>query len=296
MIICDLKCYDPKIYNGYLVPCGQSYACKLKRSNDWQFRLKQEYINHNYRCLFVTFTYDDESLHVVPKPDYISPEDRLAFFKANYPVDDGIAVLFKRDIQLFNKRARHDLPPFTYFIVGEYGPTTLRPHYHALYFGLDMSSYDKISELWKFGFIKADLVSPGRIAYVSKYSLLPCEIPEFYRNKEYKPFMICSKGLGIQYLQNPQTVAMHQNNDILFVNDNGYKKSLPRYYRNKVFSEDKQVQFADEYKQKTREMLDEFYSLEMDPDLCERTTKRKKDWVEQHRYHVEEKMLKKSKL
>lgn len=296
MILCDLQCYNPKIYNGYLVPCGQCYACKLKRSNDWSIRLKQEYINHNQKCLFITLTYDDDNLNIVKDIPYISEDDKLLFQKASYPFNQGIAVLKKRDIQLFNKRARHVLPNFTYFLVGEYGPTTLRPHYHALYFGLDMSSYELLSGLWTQGFVKINSVTPGRISYVSKYSLLPTHIPEFLRKKEYRPFMICSKGMGIQFLQTQQVHDMYNADDKLYYLDNGYKKSLPRYYRNKLFSEDKLKAFAEEYKHKTREMLNDFYVLEKNQTEFVTKAKRKKDWIEQHRYHVEEKLLKKSKL
>lgn len=296
MILCDLKCYDPKIYNGYLVPCGKCYACKLKRSNDWSIRLRQEYLNKSNKCLFITFTYEDNCLNLVSCPDYLSPDDKQVFDNSYYKLENGIAVLSKRDIQLFNKRARHVLPDFTFFLVGEYGPTTLRPHYHALYFGLDMSCYDVVSRLWTKGYVKISLVSPGRIAYVSKYSLLPQNLPEFLLKKEYKPFMMCSKGIGIQFLQNPQVIDMFNSDDKLYIQDGKYKKSLPRYYKQKIFSKEKLERFAREYKEKTQDMLQDAYELEKNKTEFARQIKQKKDWVEQHRYLVEQKMLKKPKI
>ena len=43
-------------------------------------------------------------------------------------------------------------------------------------------------------------------------------------------------------------------------------------------------------------MLNDFYELEKNQTEFANQTKRKKDWIEQHRFHVEEFLLKKSKL
>ena len=201
MILCELKCYDPKLINGYLVPCGRCYACKLKKSNDWSIRLRQEYLNNNGKALFVTLTYDDSCLNFS---------------------DNGLySVLSKRDVQLFHKRLRHKVAKLNYFLVAEYGPTTFRPHYHAIYFGLDMSLYDYILSCWQKGFCTCSLVTDGRIAYVAKYSLLPQSLPEYLLKQEYKPFMLCSKGMGITYCQTEQVHRMHNIDDKLYINENG---------------------------------------------------------------------------
>ena len=256
------------------MPCGKCYACKLKKANDWQIRLKQEYLNNGERCIFVTLTYED---------------DRI-------PQIDGCGVVSRRDIQLFHKRLRHDVGSFTYFLVAEYGPTTLRPHYHGLYFGLDLSAQKYITKHWHNGFNTVSLVTPGRIQYVAKYSLIPISIPDKLLNLA-KPFMICSKGIGIQYLQNPAVHRMHNIDDKLYYNDNGYKKSLPRYYRQKLFSEEKRKQFAEDYRKRSHQQKLELHKLMIDnPREFQKLLKRKKDWVYSHSYDVENRILKKPKL
>lgn len=64
---------------------------------------------------FVTLTYADEHL----------------------PEDGGLCV---RDWQTFAKRLRKAIGPFRFYLCGEYGPQTNRPHYHACLFGHDFQS------------------------------------------------------------------------------------------------------------------------------------------------------------
>lgn len=72
---------------------------------------------------FVTLTYSDE----------------------NVPFDSvGNQTLVKRDAQLWLKRLRKTFYPrrIRYYLCGEYGSKTLRPHYHCILFGLDPSELD----------------------------------------------------------------------------------------------------------------------------------------------------------
>lgn len=63
---------------------------------------------------FVTLTYDEE----------------------NVPVKDGKQTLKPKDVQDFMKRLRKTIDfKVRYFIVGEYGDNTQRPHYHMALFG-----------------------------------------------------------------------------------------------------------------------------------------------------------------
>lgn len=227
-------------------------------------------------AIFVTLTYDDSFLKF----------------------DNGIPVLSRRDVQLYHKRLRKKIDKkLNYFLVGEYGPTTLRPHYHAIYFGLDLTYSDAIGASWQNGYHSVSLISDGRISYVAKYSLLPSKLDEFYLKKERKPFMICSKGMGVSLLQNPQTIRMFNSDNKTYINDNGYKKSLPRYYKLKIFSDAKRKQMADDYITKTRKEFAEIMDLQKNnPQEFQRKLKLKKDWVYSHAYDVENRLLKKPKI
>lgn len=110
------------------IPCGRCIGCRLDYSRQWANRCMLEMQYHEKGC-FVTLTYD--SMHV-PRTFY--PD-----------LDTGEALpsltLRKRDIQLFMKRLRKAFPgvKIRYFGCGEYGPSTFRPHFHLLIFGIDFS-------------------------------------------------------------------------------------------------------------------------------------------------------------
>lgn len=96
----------------FQVRCGQCLDCRLAYARSWALRIMYEAQMHE-RSSFVTLTYDDEHL----------------------PPDHGLHV---RDFQLFMKRLRKRTgKSLKYFQCGEYGPKTLRPHFHVAMFGDD---------------------------------------------------------------------------------------------------------------------------------------------------------------
>lgn len=78
------------------------------------------------QSLFVTLTYNDESL----------PEG---------------GSLVTEHYKGFLKRLRSRVAPrrFRFFLVGEYGDESWRPHYHACLFGLGYEDVDVIEDCWK---------------------------------------------------------------------------------------------------------------------------------------------------
>lgn len=105
---------DPTI--GVLFPCGQCLPCRINRRRVWTLRIMFESLAYD-ESSFVTLTYSDDSLPF-SYPTY-SPS------------------LCKRDIQLFIKRLRfHYKRKVRYYVCGEYGPSTFRPHYHGIFFGV----------------------------------------------------------------------------------------------------------------------------------------------------------------
>lgn len=155
---------------------------------------------------FLTLTYDDDHL----------PED---------------GSVSKRPIQLWMKLLRKDNPKITikYYIAGEYGEESLRPHYHAIIFGLPKEyPWD---ERWKKGMVYAGTVTYGSMRYVSNYLdkdkwLTGFEAKERYGNRTL-PFRLMSKKLGADYIEN--NADQVRNN--LFIMIQGKKLPVPRYYK-----------------------------------------------------------------
>lgn len=188
------------------VPCGHCLACRSKNRNDWTLRLVHEYECHSPNSSsFVTLTYR---------------EYHLTF-------DEGIATLNHRDVQLFLKRLRKMGYTFRYFGVGEYCPSSGRPHYHILFFWtgpFGRPSDIELYQAWHAGFITQSPYSIRRVRYVAKYALqLATSLPG--REPVYN-FMSRNPGIGYSYLdQNRDALSRKKSFKIDKV-----RYRVPRYY------------------------------------------------------------------
>lgn len=204
-----------KAARALVVPCGYCGACRHNRRTEWSFRLKEE-LKSSSTCYFVTLTYDNENL---PYTDMAST-----------------GSLCKTDVQKFLKRVRwHDNNKnIRYYAVGEYGTSTHRPHYHAIMF--NVSDTESIRKSWKLGHIKIDPINEARIHYVTKYHV---NFDKRARKGIKEPeFALMSRkpGIGAEYLK--KNSKWHYKNEFTFVINNGYKQAIPRYYKNKIFTEE----------------------------------------------------------
>lgn len=124
---CDIP-DSPFVFPGELIKCGKCEGCRIDKSREWANRLllEKEYYSDD-QCWFVTLTYDEEH---VPRSMYGSLETGEA---------TPVLTLDKRDLQLFMKRLRkNSKSQIRFFGCGEYGPQTMRPHYHVILFGLQL--------------------------------------------------------------------------------------------------------------------------------------------------------------
>ena len=142
------------------LPCGQCIGCRLLRSVSWAARCMHEIQLHDQNC-FITLTYDDENL----------PSDYS---------------LRKEDFQKFLKRLRKDISPrkIRYFMCGEYGDESWRPHYHAIIFNYAFPDKQRVqikevenptyistqlSRLWTHGNHLIDEANFNTAAYIARY-------------------------------------------------------------------------------------------------------------------------------
>ena len=162
-----------------LIPCGSCIGCRLEYSRQWANRCMLELQDHD-SAYFVTLTYNDEH---VPINYYADPETGEAF---------PSQTLCKRDLQLFLKRVRRRFSDdkIRFFACGEYGPSTMRPHYHMILFGLHLDDLrvacktelgyqylesERLSGAWtddygnSKGFVNIGNVSWETCAYVARY-------------------------------------------------------------------------------------------------------------------------------
>lgn len=152
------------------VPCGKCPECRARLVSSWSFRLMQEY-KHSDSGHFITLTYDTQHVPITP---------------------NGFMTLNKRDIQLFMKKLRkHYDRKIVYYLCGEYGGKTKRPHYHAIIFNLDRLA--PLEESWNIGAIHYGEVNEASVGYTLKYMDKPRTIP-LHRNDDRQPeFSLMSK-------------------------------------------------------------------------------------------------------
>lgn len=81
-----------------------------------------------------------------------------------YPRDGSVSV---REAQLFLKRLRERIGKFRYYLVGEYGERTFRPHYHAALFSVRDGL--GVSEAWGRGFVHVSGLGVESAAYIAGY-------------------------------------------------------------------------------------------------------------------------------
>lgn len=201
------------------VGCGRCVPCLRKKQVDWCFRLNKELNNSSTAC-FLTLTYDDK----------------------NAPFSEGGYSLLRKDFQDFMKRLRKhaNTTKIKYYACGEYGDKTDRPHYHAIVFNLPRPFEKFLNKAWKLGHIHIGTVTEASIFYTTKYALKGLrrkkawDYDELGREPE---FQLMSNGLGISYNKEPIIDYLRTNGTKLLTMQGGVKKTLPRYYIEKMFTD-----------------------------------------------------------
>lgn len=201
------------------VPCGKCPACAKRRASAWSFRL-MEHEKISDSSYFITLTYDTDHVPIT---------------------DNGFMGLRKRDLQLFYKRLRKAMPagskPIKYYSVGEYGGRSKRPHYHAIIFNAKLPL---IQPAWQLGQVDYGTVTGASIGYVLKYISKKSQIPMHRNDDRQKEFALMSKCLGANYITDAMS-KWHKDDleNRMYCNlKDGQKISMPRYFKNKIYSEE----------------------------------------------------------
>lgn len=189
------------------------------------------YHEHSY---FLTITYDDDHL----------------------PLSDlsGYPTLVKRDIQLFNKRLRKRFGPFRFYLSGEYGPNTGRPHYHGIYFSLPIQTEEfvyykstplgdplyivpSLTSCWSKGYVVVGEVTRDSCAYVARYTMKKLRgkaAESYYPVLGIQPeFSLMSNRPGIGYQFYVDNGLKIYRDDIMYTSNRdgvAHRMPIPRYF------------------------------------------------------------------
>lgn len=216
----------------FKLPCGQCIGCRIARARDWATRMHHEASLHD-ESSFLTLTYADEHL----------------------PADGSIS---RRATQLFFKRLRKSIDTrIRYFVVGEYGDHSNRPHYHAIVFGYGFPDKyhwrqapsgeplyrsELLEKIWPFGNAEIGTVTHKSAGYVARYCLKKVngeraashyQFPHPVSGEVFRvlpEFALMSKGLGGGWFDKYHRDAFPSD----FVIVDGSKRSVPAYYKKKL--------------------------------------------------------------
>lgn len=178
-----------------IVPCGKCLSCRCDYSREWSNRMILELKDHP-KAMFVTLTYNNDNLPIS---------------------DQGYPTLCKRDVQLFFKRLRKHFVGVTirYYLAGEYGIRTNRPHYHAIIYGIGLDDFTDIDyrgcneigspfytsptleKIWSHGFVLFSDVSWRTCNYVARYVLKKQVQTDDVDGVALRPFNLSSRNPGI---------------------------------------------------------------------------------------------------
>lgn len=216
------------------VPCGRCEFCLERKRQDWANRLKDE-LKFARSAFFITLTYDDKNL---PLTEMTDDKEDIILLEKNDNVTQCSPTLWKKDVQKFMKRLRYYQKkskykwPVKYYLVGEYGTESYRPHYHALIFNINKYAISKLEGIWNKGYIMLGSVTEKSILYTTKYMLTKNHCPL----GAMKPFSLASKkpAIGSEYLRCSKD--WYKKNQVFTTKNNGYEQSMPRYYKDKIFN------------------------------------------------------------
>lgn len=242
------------------VPCGKCCECKKRYQNDWSLRMNEELKAYGYKATFVTFTYNNDSV-----PKVVDKETGAIYLSVNKKHIQNALKRFRTGY----KRANGVNLDFSYFITSEYGPRTLRPHYHAIFFGVHKETLMPLLDDWRqrYGFVKVDNVRiDGNQSAVAKYVGKYCskgvfENPLVEQGFVMSTFHLMSKGLGKAYLDdkavqryfhwpkerkykvydlvNPvysdEFIEFVATGLRMYMDDNIFGYALPRYFKSKLY-------------------------------------------------------------
>lgn len=262
--------FDSKIKNSNIdelisefveIPCGHCTSCRLNYSKQWADRCMLELTHHDpAECWFVTLTFSPEYLNGGRDPitgRWIDGCTQV-FYEPDCIDQLSMSSLSKRPLQLFFKQLRINLarsPDLSdvkvrYYACGEYGGQTMRPHYHAIIYGLPLNDLipwcksqtgnmlfrsEFIEEAWKHrGICTVAHISWEACAYTARYCMKKVDGADYFYDDLAldREWTVMSRrpGIGREYFDENWKDIFKYGSINLSTPDGGKKIYPPRYY------------------------------------------------------------------
>ena len=201
--------------------CGNCIECRKEKQREWRVRLEEE-LRSNFGY-FTTLTVSPEGIKEIEKQTGLNWEEN----------PNEIAT---KAIRLFLERVRKDTgKSVKHWCVTELGEKKDRIHLHGIFFG--QKTAELIRKHWKYGFVFiGDYCNSRSVNYMTKY-MLKVDI----KHPTFKQIVLASSGIGAGYMDRLDYLWQKQNyrtiNVATYTFRNGTKMAMPKYYKNKIFTE-----------------------------------------------------------
>lgn len=217
------------------IKCGKCIGCKIDKANDWATRCYLETKQWQNSC-FLTITYNDKNL---PKNRSLKKSDIQKFLKRLRHHHKGIEYWN-------NPRTGKKEKPIRYLYCGEYGPKTLRPHYHMALWNwkpTDLKYFDKtkngdilytskeLEKIWGNGFILIGNLEYQSSSYIARYTTKKIFEKNNITGREPEYIdMSRNGGIGLSYWKENKEQLKNLEHVYIKTKDGTKIKNLPAYY------------------------------------------------------------------
>ena len=201
--------------------CGCCIECRKEKQREWRVRLEEE-LRSNFGY-FTTLTVSPEGIKEIEK-------------KTGLKWEENPNEIVTKALRLFLERVRKETgKSIKHWCVTELGEKKDRIHLHGIFFG--QKSAELIRKHWKYGFVFiGGYCSSRSINYMTKY-MLKVDI----KHPSFKQIVLASAGIGAGYMDRLDYLWQKQNykniNVATYTFRNGTKMAMPKYYKNKIFTE-----------------------------------------------------------
>lgn len=211
-------------YAFFQLPCSKCLECRLEYARQWAVRCVHEADMYEKNS-FITLTYSDE---------------KLRSSKLQYS-----------DFQNFAKRLRDEIGyepenRIGYFVTGEYGEQTKRPHWHAIIFnwrptdltkkytselGHEVYESANLTRLWGNGIAELGSVTFESAGYCARYATKKL-VHGYDQDHDYQPISKKSsrQAIGKKFLEAYWQDIFNYGEVILRTKDGIVATTIPRYY------------------------------------------------------------------
>lgn len=220
-----------KQYAQFALPCGKCIECRLEYARQWAIRCVHEAKMHELNA-FITLTYNDENL--TPRLNYKDFQD--------------FAKRLRETVHRNTKKGEpeYEKARISYFVTGEYGEKTKRPHWHAIIFNwcpADLTnprsnsrgdvSYRSatLDRLWGKGHCEIGTVTFESAGYVARYAAKKL-VHGADNEHDFQPISKKSsrRAIGVSWLEKYYKDAFNHGEIVLQSSSQTIKCGIPRYY------------------------------------------------------------------